>query len=775
MFKRNLILALRVLFKNPLSTFITVGGLSLGIACFFVLFIYVFNEYNTDRFHSNYDDLYHVSMDYYVDDQKMFSIPPPAGMFYDLSNVPDIDVGTRVFSPNELIIEHGEFRFLEDGVVFIDSAWVDMFDFKYSNNNFSLFKDPSKVIISDKTATKIFGDESPIGKEIKIDGEWYIIENVLLNRTLNSSMDINFLTSFERRLKNGTDINSYEDGHTPYFVLSDRLNEDEIKAGLQELISVNVTPGFDVRINVTSFQEAYFAGISGLKFKNGNLRGNQKFYQIFIAVGILILVMAVINYINIVTARASSRAKEVGIKKTIGAVKYKLWLQFLTESLFITIVAGIVAIGLAELAIPYLNMLLVRPVTSDFITGIPFISTYTISLALLSFIAGIYPAFILSSFKPMGALKAEKINGKSWLRSILVTIQFTITSLLIFGVLVIFQQVSFLSDIDLGFDKDQIISIKASEEIKSHIEVVKSDLKNLPGVEEVSKGYLPGIGMMYSGNINGSNMNVAVQHVDEDFINMTGVTLLEGRFLRPEDKDTDNVVINKTFRDMLFGDGTTVFGMQADTERVIIGVIDDFRFSSVKNEVMPLELKNGGGPFRDVLIRLDKNANPFEIVNSLKSIMLKYDPDTVFEYSFLDADYDNQFKAEQLFLTLIRVLAVMSIFIGALGLFGLAQFNFLRNVKHIGVKKVLGAPMLLLVNGMIKSVISPILFGLMLALPLGYYVMSEWLNVYANRITLSTWLFVVTVLLVLMITLVTVLYQLVQTVKLNPVNALKEE
>lgn len=775
MLKRNLTLAIRVFRKNPLSSLITVGGLSLGIGCFLLLYIYVYNEYQTDRIHANYDHLYRVGMDYYVDDEPRFSIPPPAGLFYDLGNIPKLISGSRAFSPNDVLVEYDELRFLEDGIVMVDSTWLDLFDFEYQNNNFDLFKGLPKVIISSSAAQQIFGNTDPINKEITIDGHIYLVENVVVTSGYNSSMNINFILPFQARANNGTDINSYQGGHTPYFVVSQELTIDELQKSLQKLIDKNTDEAFDVRIKLSSLEDAYFEGMSGLKFKNGSLRGNKKYYIIFSVVGILILVMAIINYINLVTARASMRSKEVGIKKTIGAQKMGLWTQFMTESFLVTCLSGVLAIGLAELALPWVNSILVRPIVSGFLITWQFASVYILAMIVISVLAGVYPALVLTSYKPLGAINKVKQKGSSWLRNALVTIQFVVTSVLIFGALVIYNQVSFLSSIDLGFEKEHIISIKASDRIRNHISVVKNDLSKIQNIKAVSVGNLPGIGWMYNANINNQNINVAIQQVDEDFIEMAGIELLEGRFLSRQDYGTSNTVINKTMRDLLFGDSTTVFGKQGETERVIIGVVEDFQFSSVKNDLMPLEIKSGEEKFRDVLIRVNDNADHKKIIDELKDVIMKHDPDSVFEYSFLDEDYDNQFKAEQLFLTLLRGFTLLSIFIGGLGLFGLSQFNFIKNLKNIGIRKVLGAPHSSLIMDMIKTVSGPIVLGLMIALPIGFNLMSDWLNSYSNRVEITWLVFIVTVGLVALITFITIIYQLILTVTLNPANTLKED
>lgn len=775
MLKRNLILATRIFFKTPLSSIITVGGLSLGIGCFLLLFVYVYNEYQTDRFHQHYDDLYHVSMDYYMDGQQMFSIPPPAGLLYDLIKVPGLQAGSRVFSPNDLVVEYKEHRFLEDGVVMVDSAWRELFDFKYTTNNFELFNNTSMAIVSSSMAERLFGNEDPLGKEVKIGGELYIIENVIVTDGINTSMNINFILPFQARVKNGVDINSYQDGHTPYFVFNEQLDLVELQEKLQQLINDNTEEGFDVRINVITLKESYFEGSSNLKFQNGNLRGNSKYFMIFSIVALSILVMAIINYVNIVTARATTRSKEVGIKKTIGVQKEGLWLQFITESFLITLISGVLAIGLAELALTYFNAILVRPVSSQFLLTAEFLICYSLGLVFISLLAGVYPAFVLSSFRPIGALKAQKFTGKSWLRSALVTIQFSITTLLVFGAFVIFQQVSFLSTIDLGFDKDHIVSIKASDEIKKHVRAVKTDLVNVSGVEYVSTGNLPGIGWMYSRQFGDKNANVVFQNVDEDFVDMAGLTVIEGRALTIEDMGTNNVLINRKLRDLIFKDSTTVFGKMSAGENYLVGVVEDFQFSSVKNEVMPLEMKSGGMEFRDVLLRLSNAADAKNTLAEIKEVMIKHDPETVFEYSFLDEDYNNQFKAEQLFLKLLKAFTVLSIVIAGLGLFGLAQFSFIKNIRNIGIRKILGAPQFLVVFGLLKSVFKPIAIGLLLALPLGFFLMTNWLEGYSNRITIDWMVILFTIATISIITLVTLLYQIVSTMRLKAIHTLSND
>ncbi|MEM8567997.1 MAG: FtsX-like permease family protein, partial [Bacteroidota bacterium] len=402
MIRRNLALAFRVFLKHPLTSFITLIGLSGGIGCFLVLSIYIYDEYQTDRFHSNYENIYHVDMQYYANDEPMFSIPPPAGLFYDLGSINEIMTGSRAFSPKEATVGVGDIKFRESGFVFADSSWTDVFDFKYLTNDFSALHDPSKVMISEKIARKYFKDQDPLGKTITIDKETYIIENIILEEEQNSSLNINFLVTYRKRKDFGIDPDSYQEGHTPYFIVSKTSHAETLRNRIQLLIDNKLdNPPFKVKI--TSLKDYYYEGSTNIKFQNGGVRGNKRFYNTFTIIAILILLVAVVNYINLVTARATERSKEVGIKKTIGAGRAGLVTQFQIESLFLTFAAGIIAFGIAELLLGYLNRLLTKPVDSFLLVSPNFFLIYLGLLLCISFLSGLYPSFILSSFKPISA------------------------------------------------------------------------------------------------------------------------------------------------------------------------------------------------------------------------------------------------------------------------------------------------------------------------------------------------------------------------------------
>ncbi|MTI40164.1 ABC transporter permease [Fulvivirga lutimaris] len=776
MLKRNLKLAYRILIKNPLNSFITIIGLSVGIGCFLVLSLFVWDEYQTDRFHDNYDDIYCLSMNYMVDGKPMFTIPPPAGFQNVFNEIPGIAKSTRAFVPQEVAVEVGDKKFFEGGSIYIDPEWREIFDFEYANENFDFITDPSKIAISTAIAEKYFPNTDPIGKTINLQGESYIVDNVVLATPTNSSIDINFLISFEKRGQEGVDINSFKEGHTPYFLIS-KADPAELTKDLQKLMDEKLGAGF-VEPELFSLKDFYYGDYFRFKLHKSTIRGKQTFVNVFTVIGLLILVIAIINYINLITARATERAKEVGIKKTIGAFRSNLIGQFLLESVLITSIAALLAFGFSELILKYFNGLIVKPVDSSILLTWEFMSGYAIAVLLLALLAGIYPAFVLSKFRPIKAISNNLKTGSggaSWLRNILITLQFSITTVLIFGCVVIIGQTGYLVDFDLGFDSDKIISVQSSEYSKEHIDVIKSELKEVNGVDEVSVGNLPGIGWMFSQKFGEETINVALNQVDEDFVNMAGLKILEGRNFTQEDRGKENVIINKTLRDLYFGDQPTLFGQLPGKEGFLIGVVDDFYFSSVKHEIRPLELKMHENEFANILIRVNESSNARQVVNDIQSAVTTADPDNVFEYHFIDQQFDDQFKSEMIFLNLIELFTAISIFIGVIGLFGLAQFSFLKRMGEMGIRKVLGATSANIIQILLKGFLKPVFIASVFGLPIGYYIMNDWLQSYTNQIDLSWGIYGVTLLSIVSVALITVLYQIIQAVRLKPVDTLKGE
>ncbi|MEO0554065.1 MAG: FtsX-like permease family protein [Bacteroidota bacterium] len=775
MLRRHIILAFRVFLKHTLNSLITLVGLSTGIGCFLLLSLYVYDEYQTDRFHKNYEDIYHVNMRYYVNDQPMFNIPPPAGLFNDISALNSVQSSTRAFAPGEAVVSIDGQKFIESGVVFVDSSWRKVFDFSYQNESFSAFADPSRIIVSEKIATKYFRDKEAIGQSVIIDNEQYIIDNVLLENDANSSFNVDFLISFNKREDFGIDLYSYENGHTPYFIVAQNEYPEEIKKNIQEIIDKKLENP-PLKIELTSLEDFYFMGSTNLKYQNAGIRGNKKFYKAFALIAVLILAIAIINYINLVTARATDRSKEVGIKKTIGVGRKSLILQFQTESLVLTLIAGLLAIGLAELFIGYLNQLMTRPINDSVILSWEFLFGYAIGLILVAIVAGLYPSFILSSYNPISAVNdfVDKVGGKLWLRNSLIAVQFTITTVLIFGSVVIMKQMTFLSNFDLGFDSDQILSIKASSGMQKSIVPIKQSLLAINGVENISVGNLPGIGWMYSREFQDETVNVAIQKVDEDFFDLTGIELLEGRVLSGSDAGTTNTVINKTMRDLLFGDEETFFGKLKDSEANLVGVVSDFQFTSAKEEIRPLELKMHENQFRNILLRLDRQANSNYVIDEMRKVMADHVPDDIVDFNFLDEDYDSQFKSEQLFLNILKNFTMISVLIGAIGLFGLAQFAFVKNQRNIGVRKILGASDRAVIQRLASGLLLPVVAATIIGLPAGYYLMTNWLSDYSNRIELDWPLFTETIVCIVAISVLTILYQVFGAIRLRPINALRD-
>ncbi|MEQ9166772.1 MAG: FtsX-like permease family protein [Fulvivirga sp.] len=776
MLQRNLKLAYRILIKNPLNSFITIIGLSVGIGCFLVLSLFVWDEYQTDRFHDNYDDIYCLSMNYMVDGKPMFSIPPPAGFQNVLNELPGITKSTRAFVPEEVAVEVGDKKFFEGGSIYIDPEWREIFDFDYTNENFDFITDPSKIAISTAMAEKYFPNTDPVGKTINLQGEPYIVDNIILATPTNSSIDINFLISFEKRGQEGVDINSFQEGHTPYFLIS-KADPAELTKDLQKLMDEKLGAGF-VEPELFSLKDFYYGDHFRFKLQKSTIRGKQTFVNVFTVIGLLILVIAIINYINLITARATERAKEVGIKKTIGAFRSNLIGQFLLESVLITSIAALLAFGFSELILKYFNGLIVKPVDSSILLTWEFMSGYAMAVLLLASLSGIYPAFVLSKFGPIKAISNNVKTGSggaSWLRNVLITLQFSITTVLIFGCVVIIGQTGYLVDFDLGFDSDKIISVKASEYSKEHIDVVKSRLKEVNGVDEVSVGNLPGIGWMFSHKFGEESVNVALTYVDEDFINMAGLEVIEGRNFTEEDRGKENVIINKTLRDLYFGDGPTVFGQLPDKDNFLIGVVEDYYFSSAKSKIMPLELMIHENEFANILIRANELSNARQVVGDIQKTVTTTDPDNVFEYHFIDQQFDDQFKSEMIFLNLIELFTAISIFIGIIGLFGLAQFSFLKRMGEMGIRKVLGATSANIIQILLKGFLKPVFIASIFGLPIGYYIMKDWLQTYSNQIDLSWSIYGITLLSIVGVALVTVLYQIVQAVRLRPVDTLKGE
>lgn len=776
MLRRHLKLAYRILIKNPLNSFITIIGLSVGIGCFLVLSLFVWDEYQTDRFHHNYEEIYFLTTNYMVDGKPMFSIPPPAGFQNVWDQVIGVEMGTRAFAPEDVAVEVGDQKFNERGTIYIDSEWKEIFDFKYVNNNFDFINDPSKIAISEQMASKYFKDQDPIGQTISLKGEPYIVDNIILLASSNSSIDINFLISFKKRSQEGVDINSFQDGHTPYFIVS-KSEPAELIPNIQKLMDEKLGEGF-VQAELISLKDFYFNENSRYRLEKSTIRGKRIFVNVFSIIAILILVIAIINYINLVTARATERAKEVGIKKTIGAFRSDLISQFILESIIITSIAAMLAFGFSELILNYFNGLIGKPIDSSIMLTGKFIVGYILAMLLLAVLSGIYPAFVLSGFRPIKAISNNaKIGngGGSWLRNALITLQFSITTVLIFGCVVIIGQTGYLVDFDLGFDSDKIISVKASEYGKTHIDVIKSQLQDINGVEQVSVGNLPGIGWMFNQNFGEENVNVALYHIDEDFTKMAGLKIIEGRDFTAEDKGKENVIINKTLRDLYFGNQPTSFGLLPGKEGFLIGVVDDFYFSSAKNNVMPLELKLHKNQFANILLRVKESSNARQVVGAIKATMSNVDPDNVFEYHFLDEQFDAQFKSEMIFLNLIEFFTTISIFIGVIGLFGLAQFSFLKRMSEMGIRKVLGASSVNIIQILLKGFLKPVFIASLVGLPIGYFIMKDWLQTYTNQIDISWSIYGATLLSIVGVALITVLYQIVQTVRLKPVETLKGE
>lgn len=773
MFIKNFILAKRLFFKYPLNSFITVFGLSTGLTCFLALGLYVYDEYQTDRFHTRYDHIFKVSMKHVIDGKEMFEFPPPAGLKKDLDEMAAIEASTRVYKSGKVVVQAGDKVFFENYGLYVDEEWKDIFDFRYRGSSYRFLSNPDLVAISTELAFRYFADEDPLGKSIMIDGNSYIVDNIILP-SKRSSLTVDFIISYQKQRSMGVDIDSYKVGHTPYFVVTRHMTKEQLAASLQKIISQNLGEG-QVLVTVTAFRDFYY---DDSYFNRSHLlRADRKYSVIFIVIGIFILLASIINYINLITSRGSERAKEVGVKKTIGATGGQLTGQFMFESFLTTLVSALLAIGLLEWVIPYFNQLLVRPIDTEILSSVEFVLFYIFLIITIAILAGSYPAFLMSTYKPAVVLKGQRAGNKGsfLIRKLLTSIQFVVTTLLIMGTITISRQVSYMLDYDLGFDTEKLLTIHTPPDFPHGFSAFKNTLLSLDFVESVSVANLPGINFMFGRETDHGGVTIGLLLVDHDFLSTAGIKLIEGRDFRPQDQDSSFILINKSLRDLQFGKQETSFGKLSDSDNFLIGVVEDFQFFSAKSSVIPAEIKLHKGSFEKVLIRLNTFDSPTRMLDRLRAVYDRHIQDYPMEYSFVDEAYDDKFRSEILFSRLVHFFMWLSVLIGAFGLFGLAQFTLNKKIKEFGVRKILGAKGIHIGLEMTRGLMMPFLLSVVIGFPLGHFVFSNWLERFSNRIQIDAHIYLPVLVFIAGIALFTIVYQLFSAIRVNPVDVLKEE
>jgi len=802
MIKNYFKIAWRSLLKYKVFSFINIFGLATGMACSLLIFLFVKDEISYDRYHKDADRIYRVVKDFINDDGSRIpdATSPTALASAMQREIPEVETVTRLF-PNwggSWIVEYGDKKISEQRFWRADSNFFDVFTYSFIKGDpKTALNDVSSVVITETVAKRYFGKEDPLGKTLKISccGGSLKVTAVIKDVPANSHFHFDLLSSFGQLNANNDNWNTYD--YYTYAKVRPGTDIPAFTKKIQETYKRNQDENYSV-FYVQPLTDIHLA--SHLKWEL-EPNGDRLYVYVFGIVGIFILLIAAINYINLSTAKSSLRTKEVGVRKVSGALRSSLVKQFLFESLVTCFISSLMAIVIAQLLIPVVNDITLKQLS---VIGNPLTLGFMILTALfVGLVAGIFPALYLSSFKPIAVLKGLKLNqsGALNLRKALVVVQFTISSVLIIGALIIAQQMRFIQDAKLGIDKEQVIVIKNGGSMPlPDRNAYLNMIKRIPTVKKAAGGSFS-LGEGFSTtrmNVKGSDKEIQMNFtsVGFDYMDVVGIEMKEGHAFSakypadtmnngipngPLDQNIGGIIINeKAVKE--FGLGFPAIGKQflwgndGDTSYYVsvVGVTKDFHFTSLRNEIKPFAF----------ICRPRNNFN-FTVklsADNIKSTLGKLEKEwkglqtaASFEYVFLDDTFSKLYAAESRFQKLFITLVILGIVIACLGLLGLATFSAQQRVKEIGVRKVLGASVPQVVVLLSKDFLKLVFIALVLAVPVAWYLMNEWLKDFAYRVNIQWWIFIMAAIIAIIIAFLTISTQAVKAAISNPVKSLRTE
>ncbi len=786
MLKYYIKIAFRNFKKYRSYFFISLFGLSVGLAVSIMLLLYVQNEFSYDRYNENADNIYRL-----IQSDEVFHSPQTAKILAD--GIPEIEDYGRLLVTWGKILEYGEHKFKETDVIYADPSIFRIFSFNFiSGDPLTALNDPYTMVISQRIAKKYFGTENPIGKVIEIDNEAeYTITGVIENMPENSHFryDIFMTLTGENELFGDFATNWGWQNFLIYYVMHDGFSEDEVTQKAVDLIVKAANLGPDDSKPVYSLQQLKDIHLHSAHFSNDIQPQNSLTYVlIFAGIAILILFIACFNYINLFTANATARFSEIGIKKVVGVTRKQLSTQFMGESFLLLLISFFLSLIIIEISLPLMNRLLDKELRISELLNFSSILGMLLILLFTGVLAGAYPAFRLSSIQPGKVLKgsSDAVDGKSGFRKILVIAQFTIVVGLISSAMLMLLQINFMEKKELGFNKESIIASEFDD--FSDIEKFKALKQALLGqnfVLEVSAG-----SRIPSGELNNYGalkpvgeakpIGMRFVHVSFDYFETLGISAKSGRtFSDAFQTDIDNaVVLNEAaVKQLKFeGDaiGQPVHCYWPDSDREIIGVVEDFHFESLYKEIVPTAFVLYYGQCRTLMLKIQSSdtKNSISLVNDICN---EFYPDLMFEFHTMDEQLENIYKEDKRTFNLMAYFASLAVLIACIGLFGLASFMLKRRTKEIGIYKIFGSSPGHLMLKLSSNFAIWVLIACIIAWPLSWLMMRRWLEDFAYRIDISIWVFLISGIITLIIALATVSWLTWRTARTNPVDSLRYE
>ncbi len=799
MIRNYLKVAIRNLLKHRGYTFINILGLAVGIAASVLIVLYVTHEMSYDKFHEKADRTYRITADWSNQgDSRIHQLGTPFILAQTIRDkYPQVEAITQLSGPlGDVIIRYKDTAFKETDVFAAESSFFDVFSFPLLEGNPEMsLNDPNMIVITRSLAQKYFGDEDPMDKTIEMQAlgqkEFFKVTGVMVDIPQNSHFRFEMLISMKTIYPEpnmGWTWNNY----ATYVTLQEGVTQSFMEEKLVEIDKVYCEGGSEHIPWIWTLEPITWIHLHSDLVTGNQPNGSIAYVRLFSGVAVLILLIASINFVNLATARSSRRAKEVGLRKVVGSQRNQLIQQFLGESVLLSLIALVFAIILIQIALPFYRNLTGKSMTLPYF-GNPFVIPGLLGLALgVGILAGLYPAFFLSSFQLTHVLKGSPLAGRGrgalFLRNGLVVFQFTMSVLLIIGSLVIFRQLKYIKNQRLGFDKEHVVVIHNADtlggQLQAYIERLKqqSDVLGVTAVRSIPGRGTPNWGIGVEGVERQRPLNMNFMTCDQDFADVLNIKMLEGRFMsRDFPSDVDAVVINKKASEYFgienpVGKKLRIWWTRKDL--TIIGIIDNFHFESLHRNVrsmgylLPEAIDSTRKPF--LLVKISSRVTS-DTLSTLQKTWVSMSGGLPFEFTFLDDKVNSLYENDNRAGRIVTLFSCLAIFVSCLGLFGLAAYVAEQRTKEIGVRKVLGAPlsniMWLLTGQFVKWVV----VANLIAWPLSYWVMNRWLQGFAFRVSPSVWIFLVSGMAALTIAALTVSSQVIKSALTNPAESLKYE
>jgi putative ABC transport system permease protein len=790
MFKNYFKTTFRNLWKNKTYSFLNIFGLAVGITCAALIFLWIEDEVSFNHNFAKRDYLYHVMQNEKSDAGISTNGSTPGPLAAALkADIPGIVNSGRLSWAMDELVELGDKSIKENGM-YADPSVLSMYSlpFIYGKPDNAL-NDPNSVVISETMSKKFFSDTNPVGKVLKmnikgaysVDG-LYTVTGVFKDLPANCYYHFQWLSPYTTWEDANTWLKPWGNNLTETIVeLAPTANPSAINKKLTNYLSTKVT-GATNHCFLFSMNDWHLRS----NFVNGVQDGGSiKYVKLFSIIALIILLIACINFMNLATARSEKRAKEVGVLKVMGARKKELIGKFITESLLMSFMAVLLAVGLLYALIPFYNELVEKQLSLNLFNLLHLGCLLAIGL-IAGLVAGSYPAFYLSSFNPVKVLKGIKVKssaGAIFIRKGLVITQFTASVILIISTIIVYRQVQHIKERDLGYSKDNLIYMDLQGNMKDHFGEIKNSLIATGYVENAATSlhdalhvYSYGDGFSWEGKDPNAKLPIHSNVVSSEYLSTMHMQLDKGRDFYTGHMDSTNIIINESMAKLMGKEGKLGSIITAGTYKLTItGIIKDFIYNDVYGKGAPLVLFNGGYSATVMAVRFKPNVNLSQALQKTEKVMKSANPGFPFEYRFADKDFDAMFSAETLIGKLAGVFAMLAIFISCLGLFGLASYTAERRTKEIGIRKVLGASVTGLTGLMAKEFLQLVTVSCLIAFPVAWWFMNNWLQDYQYRTTIHWWMFALAGLSALLIALITVSFQAIKAAIANPVKSLRSE